>query len=68
MVLSSFEIFENKKLYKPSEIKNIMGISERLFKGFKEDLPYVVIGEKTPRARRFYSGKDLNKWLMMKKG
>lgn len=65
MATSSFEIFEDKKLYKASEIKKLMGISERLWKGFKEDLPYAVIGEETPRARRYYSGKDLNKWLVM---
>ena len=45
MATSSFEIFEDKKLYKASEIKKLMGISERLWKGFKEDLPYAVIGE-----------------------
>jgi hypothetical protein len=65
MATSSFEIFEDKKLYKASEIKKQIGISERKWKEFKDDLPYAVIGEESPRARRYYSGKDLNKWLVM---
>ena len=65
MANSSFAIFDDKKLYKPSEIKKLMGISDRLFKTFKDDLPYAIIGEATPLARRHYSGKDLNRWLIM---
>tara|TARA_R110002012_G_scaffold134226_1_gene287496 strand:+ start:1435 stop:1641 length:207 start_codon:yes stop_codon:yes gene_type:complete len=65
MATSSFAIFDDKQLYKPSEIKKLMKISERKFKAFKNDIPYAVIGEDTPLARRHYSGKDLNRWLIM---
>tara|TARA_Y100000401_G_scaffold111934_1_gene110752 strand:+ start:1471 stop:1686 length:216 start_codon:yes stop_codon:yes gene_type:complete len=70
MTTSSFDLFDEKKLYRSGEIKKTMGISARKWKNLQDELDYITLGDGDSddyRLWRYYSGKDLNEWLRMKR-
>ena len=61
---SNFNIFEEDKLYKSSEVNSKLNYTDYLWDKEKVNLPSINVGSEK-RAFYYYNGKDLNTYLRM---
>jgi len=62
---SNFDIFEEQKLYKASEVRKMLGFSIYLWEKEKRNIPCINVGSEK-RGYLYFNGKDLNMYLRMR--
>jgi len=62
---SNFDIFEETKLYKASDVRKLLGFSIYLWEKEKRNIPCINVGSEK-KAYLYFNGKDLNMYLRMR--
>ncbi len=62
---SNFDIFEDEKLYKASEVRKRLNYSNYLWDKEKNSIPCINVGSEK-KAYFYFNGKDLNQYLRMR--